>query len=140
MNRKFVVILGATMVACVLSLSPNGRAQNGTGLDTSPVAAMKDKSNDAAMRSKVSAALAEDKDTAGAAGAIHVQTDGGVVVLTGDVASQTTAENAQTVVARLAGVRDVVNDLKYPSPSKGGTESKPQVVPPQSDAGISGNR
>ena len=66
---------------------------------------MKDKSNDAAMRSKVAAALAEDKDTASASGAIHVQANGGVVILTGDVATQTTAEKAQMVVARLAGVR-----------------------------------
>jgi osmotically-inducible protein OsmY len=93
------------------------------------------------MRTKVLDALAEDKDTAGASSAIHVQTNGGVVILTGDVASQTTAEKAQTVVARLAGVRDVVNDLKYPSPStQTGIESKPQVVPPQSDAGISDSR
>jgi osmotically-inducible protein OsmY len=140
MNRKFGIILGASMVASVLSLSPSVRAQNAFGLDTSPAAVIRDKSNDAAMTSKASAALAEDKDTAGASSAIHIQTNGGVVVLTGDVASQTTAEKAQTVVARLDGVRDVVNDLKYPSPSKSGAETNPQVVPPQSDAGISDSR
>jgi hypothetical protein len=60
------------MVASVFSVCPSAKAQNGSSLDTSPVGAMKDKSNDAAMRSKVSAALAQDKDTAGASGAIHV--------------------------------------------------------------------
>jgi hypothetical protein len=50
-------------------------------------------------------------------------------MLTGDVAAQAIAEHAQGVVARLSGVRDVVNDLKYPH-AAGGTNSSPIVVPP----------
>jgi hypothetical protein len=65
--------------------------------------------------------------------AIHVQTYGGIVTLTGDVASPATAEHAQTVVAQVSGVRDVVNDLKYPHPSGGG-DSGPRVVPPAAPA------
>src|SRR5258707_15226624 len=65
--------------------------------------------------------------------AIHVQTYGGIVTLTGDVASPTTAEHAQTVVAQVSGVRDVVNDLKYPHPS-GSANSGPRVVPPAASA------
>jgi hypothetical protein len=64
--------------------------------------------------------------------AIHVQTYGGIVTLTGDVASPATAEHAQTVVAQVSGVRDVVNDLKYSHPSGGG--SGPRVVPPAAPA------
>jgi osmotically-inducible protein OsmY len=60
--------------------------------------------------------------------AIHVQTNHGIVTLTGDVASQATAEHAQKVAAGLLGVRDVVNDLKYPHPT--GSNLVPIVAPP----------
>jgi hyperosmotically inducible protein len=90
----------------------------------------KDRTNDVAITANTKAALSADKVTAGAADAIHVQTNNGVVTLTGDVASQTTAEHAQTVAAGLVGVRDVVNDLKYPHTP--GSASAPIVAPPTS--------
>ncbi len=90
----------------------------------------KDRTNDVALTANTKAALSADKATAGAADAIHVQTTDGVVTLTGDVASQATAEHAQKVVARLLGVRDVVNDLKYPHLP--GSTSAPIVAPPTS--------
>jgi osmotically-inducible protein OsmY len=86
-------------------------------------ATLKDHRDDTAITTKVKAALTNDKYTSGATDAIHVQTDGGVVTLTGDVASQATAVHAQTLVAQLTGVRDVVNDLKYPHPANGVTSS-----------------
>jgi hypothetical protein len=88
----------------------------------------KDRTNDVAITANTKAALSADKVTAGAADAIHVQTSNGVVTLTGDVASQATAEHAQTVAAGLVGVRDVVNDLKYPHTP--GSASAPIVAPP----------
>jgi osmotically-inducible protein OsmY len=86
-------------------------------------ATLKDDRDDTAITTKVKAALTNDKYTSGATDAIHVQTDGGVVTLTGDVASQATAVHAQTLVAQLTGVRDVVNDRKYPHPANGVTSS-----------------
>jgi osmotically-inducible protein OsmY len=97
--------------------------------DTHSGATLEDETNDTAITAKVQAALARDQDTSGAADAIHVQTNGGVVTLTGDVAAQAIAEHAQGVVARLSGVRDVVDDLKYPH-AAGGMNSSPIVVPP----------
>jgi hypothetical protein len=88
----------------------------------------KDRTNDVALTAKIKDALLADKATAGAADAIHVQTTNGIVTLTGDVASQATAEHAQAVTARLLGVRDVVNDLKYPHLP--GSVSAPIVAPP----------
>jgi osmotically-inducible protein OsmY len=90
----------------------------------------KDRTNDVAITAKTKAALSASKETAGAVDAIHVQTNDGVVTLTGDVASQATSEHAQTVAAGLLGVRDVVNDLKYPHPK--GSNSVPIVAPPTS--------
>ena len=58
-------------------------------------------------------------------------TSGGIVTLTGDVTQQAISEHAQLVVARLPGVRDVVNDLKFPH-AAGGVNSGPIVVPPAS--------
>jgi osmotically-inducible protein OsmY len=82
--------------------------------------------DDAATTTKVKEALVSDKKTSGASSAIHVLVSRGVVTLTGDVASQATAEQAQQVVARVTGVRDVVNDLKYPHM----TDSNPRIIPP----------
>ena len=99
---------------------------------------MKDQMTDTAVTSKVTAALSEDKDTSALASVIHVDTMGGVVTLNGDIPSKEAAEHAQVVVARLSGVRDVVNSLKYPSAS-GHVDAVPQVVPPQSSADSSTN-
>jgi hypothetical protein len=113
---------GATPRAGILQSGPGALAQ--ADITASP----KDRTNDVAITANTKAALSADKETAGAGDAIHVQTNDGIVTLTGDVASQATAEHAQTVTARLLGVRDVVNDLKYPhSP---GSNSVPIVAPP----------
>ena len=88
----------------------------------------RDKLDDAAITTKVKEALTRDKNTSGASSAIHVLTSRGVVTLTGDVTSQATAEQAQQAVAQVPGVRDVVNDLKYPHM----TDSHPNVIPPAS--------
>ena len=129
MKRKFGFILAVWAVAGTASFVPCTRAQINTPAETRSGATLKDETNDTAVTAKVQAALARDKGTSGAADAIHVQTNGGVVTLTGDVAAQAIAEHAQGVVAQLSGVRDVVNDLKYPH-AAGSMDSYPIVVPP----------
>ena len=129
MKRKCGFIFGVSALAGTLSFIPCVVAQTDAPADTHSGATLKDETNDTAVTAKVQAALARDKDTSGAADAIHVQTNGGVVTLTGDVAAQAIAEHAQGVVAQLSGVRDVVNDLKYPH-AAGSMNSSPIVVPP----------
>jgi osmotically-inducible protein OsmY len=68
---------------------------------------------DAALEARIKKALLEDNRTRHEE--IHVAADRGEVMLTGAVDSSTTAEHAQEVVARLDGVRDVKNDLVYPT-------------------------
>ena len=110
MKRRSAIIFGVSALVGTLSLVPCTPAQTNAPLDTRSGSMLKDKTNDTAITSKVQAALAGDKDTSGAVDAIHVQTTGGIVTLTGDVTAQAIAEHAQSVVARLSGVRDVVND------------------------------
>jgi len=126
MNRRYYLAIGIPSLAGVLWFSPLC-AQMDAPIESRPT--LQDKTNDTAITAKAKAALTNDKNTSGASDAIHVQTDGGVVTLTGDVASQATAEHAQTVIAQLCGVRDVVNDLKYPHVA-GGDDSSPAVAPP----------
>jgi hypothetical protein len=133
MKRKYGFILGVLALAGTLSLVPCVLAQTDAPAGTHSGTTLKDEMNDTALTTKVKTALRSDKDTLGAADAIHVQASGGVVTLTGDVATQATAEHAQTVVARIAGVRDVLNDLKYP-PAARGMNSGPIVVPPAASA------
>jgi osmotically-inducible protein OsmY len=116
-------------VAGTSSFAPCTRAQINTPAETRSGAMLKDETNDRALTAKAQAALARDKGTSGPAEVIHVQTNGGVVTLTGDVAAQAIAEHVQGVVAQLSGVRDVVNDLKYPH-AAGSMDSYPIVVPP----------
>jgi osmotically-inducible protein OsmY len=100
----------------MLPWEPQVIAQTGTAPTGSGSSPLKDEINDAAITAKVKNALVKDKDTSTSIEVIHVQTYVGVVTLTGNVASQATAEQAQIVAAWLSGVRDVVNDLKYPHP------------------------
>ena len=129
MKRRCRFILGLSAIASTVSFAPCVVAQTNAPAPTHSGVPLKDEANDMALTTKVQAALARDQDTSGAADAIHVQTTGGVVTLTGDVAAQAIAEHAQGGVARLSGVRDVVNDLKYPH-AAGGMNSSPIVVPP----------
>jgi osmotically-inducible protein OsmY len=128
-TRNYSLIFGASVLAIILSSAPGVVAQTDAPADTEHGTTLKDKTNDMAITAKVKAALAQDQYTSGAADAIHVETNGGVAILTGDVAAQAIAEHAQMVVARLSGVRDVVNDLKYPRAATG-MSSAPIVVPP----------
>jgi hypothetical protein len=134
MKRRCRFILGLSALAGTLSFAPCVVAQTNAPAPIHSGAPLKDETNDTALTTKVQAALARDQDTSGAADAVHVQTTGGVVTLTGDVAAQAIAEHAQGVVARLPGVRDVVNDLKYPH-AAGGMNSSPIVVAPAAASG-----
>jgi len=114
MKRRSAFIFAVSALVGTLSFVPCAPAQMNAPPDTRSGSMLKDKTNDTAVTAKVQAALAGDKDTSGAADAIHVHATGGIVTLTGDVTAQVVAEHAQLVVARLSGVRDVVNDLSIP--------------------------
>src|ERR1700719_1096593 len=88
MKRRSAFIFGASALVGTLSFVPCVLAQTNAPLDTRSGSTLKDKTNDTAVTSKVQAALAGAKDTSGAADAIHVQTTGGIVTLTGDVTAQ----------------------------------------------------
>lgn len=126
MIRRLRLIVGISLLAST-SFKPSLLAQMDASTDNHST--LNDGINDTALTAKAKDALRDDKNTSGATDAIHVQSSRGVVTLTGDVASQITAERAQLIVAQLAGVRDVVNDLKYPHVATG-VDSKPIVAPP----------
>jgi hypothetical protein len=127
MIRRYYLILGISMLASAFLFTPSLLAQMGGS--TGNHATLSDGINDTAIIVRAKAALTDDKNTSGATDAIHVQSNRGIVTLTGDVASQITAERAQMIVAQLSGVRDVVNDLKYP-PVAAGVDSNLIVAPP----------
>jgi hyperosmotically inducible periplasmic protein len=58
---------------------------------------------------------------------IHVSTHRGVVTLTGQVDSKEKAEQAQEVVARIDGVKNIRNELIYPGSATGPAPSAPPV-------------
>jgi hypothetical protein len=81
---------------------------------------------DTVVTAKAKAALEENKNTASAASAIHVDTEHGVVTLSGDVDSPTVARRATEVVARLTGVKRVVSALTTapaPGPEANGSRT-----------------
>ncbi len=129
MNRKYGIFLGISALASVLSFAPCISAQTEASASSQNGAAPQNTADDTAVTAKAKAALAQDKDSVGVANAIQVETTSGVVTLSGNVDTQATAEHAQMVVARLSGVRDVVNDLKYPGGATG-MNSAPPVMPP----------
>jgi osmotically-inducible protein OsmY len=65
--------------------------------------------DDAAITTKVKAAFAKDKDVS--AMAVHVDTDKGVVRLSGDVKSSTEKVKAERLARDVEGVRAVTNNL-----------------------------
>jgi hypothetical protein len=81
---------------------------------------------DVALEARIKKALFADTRTRHKD--IHFAADRGEVMLTGAVDSRTTAEHAQEVVARLDGVRDVKNDLVYPSTHAQGESSKSGAI------------
>jgi osmotically-inducible protein OsmY len=107
-TRRF--IHGISMAALALGLlmgcdSPvSGRA---------PVAEREAQTDDSKITTRVKAKLA-DEAPAGL-GTIGVETNGGVVQLTGVVASAAMKERAAEIVRGVTGVRDVVNNLNVQS-------------------------
>lgn len=69
--------------------------------------------DDAAITTKVKAAFAKDKDVS--AMAVHVDTDKGVVRLSGDVKSNAERIKAERLARDVAGVRAVTNNLRVKS-------------------------
>jgi osmotically-inducible protein OsmY len=65
---------------------------------------------DAKIKSEVEATLAEHQEL-GPPAALHVQTINGVVYLNGTVDTEFEVRNAESIVRRVANVKDVVNNL-----------------------------
>jgi len=78
---------------------------------------------DSTVTTEVKAALLANQATTDSASSIHVDTRHDVVYLSGSVDSAATAASAQRIVAQLVGVKQVVNNLKYP-PASGSPASK----------------
>ncbi|MFT4173319.1 MAG: BON domain-containing protein [Rhodocyclaceae bacterium] len=66
--------------------------------------------DDATVTTKVKAALAKDKTTK--AHEIKVETNGGIVNLSGEVTSQAEISRASEVARNISGVQSVQNDLR----------------------------
>ncbi len=87
---------------------------------------------DSTVTTEAKAALLENRATTDSAPSIHVDTRHGVVTLSGGVDSAATATSAQEIVAQLVGVKQVVNDLKYPAASGGPTSmAEPPAIAPR---------
>jgi osmotically-inducible protein OsmY len=113
MKRKKKVLIGASILAAALGLSPMVFAQE-SSLPSGPMsmgdATTAAQPSDARLMRKIKAALATDPSTNGAR--IHVAAKDGLVTLSGDVDSNATREHAQQVVAQINGVKSVDNELK----------------------------
>lgn len=72
---------------------------------------------DAKIKSDVEALIVEHREL-GAPAALQVQTLNGVVYLTGTVDTEFEVRNAESLVRRIANVKDVVNNLNARSNSR----------------------
>ncbi len=89
---------------------------------------------DSTVTTEAKAALLANQATTDSASSIHVDTRHDVVYLSGSVDSAATAASAQQIVAQLVGVKQVVNNLKYPAASGGPTSmAEPPANAPIAD-------
>ena len=80
---------------------------------------------DSVLTTKAKAELLRNEQTKDST--IHVSTYRGVVTLTGEVDLKEKAEQAQEVVARIDGVKNIRNELIYPGSVTGPAPSEPPV-------------
>ena len=80
---------------------------------------------DSVLTTKAKAALLRNEETKDST--IHVSTHRGVVTLMGKVDSKEKAEQAQEVVTRVDGVKNIRNELIYPASATGPAPSAPPV-------------
>jgi hyperosmotically inducible protein len=98
---------GATLVAATLA---GAAVAEQTTSPTSNVESTKEYLDDAAITTKVKAALIAEKETK--ATEVKVETDKGVVHLTGTVDNSQMATKAEDVAKSVKGVQSVKNDLR----------------------------
>src|ERR1051326_3003636 len=88
--------------------------------------------NDASITTQVQSKLAADSDTSGLK--LNVATDGGVVTLSGHVATEIEKDKAEQITKHTEGVKRVVNNIALnpnpattpmPGETKGQEEKKP---------------
>ncbi len=80
---------------------------------------------DSVLTTKAKAALLRNEETKDST--IHVSTHRGVVTLMGKVDSKEKAEQAQEVVTRVDGVKNIRNELIHPASATGPAPSAPPV-------------
>jgi BON domain-containing protein len=80
---------------------------------------------DSVLTTKAKAELLRNEETKDST--IHVSSHRGVVTLSGQVESKEKAEQAQEVVARIDGVKNIRNELIYPGSATGPAPSAPPV-------------
>lgn len=102
MNRKFVTLLMVGALAAPLAAYS---VEEGTRTEKA-----KEFVDDATITTKVKADFAKDRDVS--AMKIHVDTDHGVVRLTGTAKSPGEASKAETIAEGVKGVVSVANDIK----------------------------
>jgi hyperosmotically inducible protein len=102
-------LLAATLLAAGASTALHAADQPATRATAATQAASPD---DAALASKVQAALQEDKEVAVLP--ISVSAEQGVVVLVGTIPSAETARRALQLAAAVPGVKEVRSALKLP--------------------------
>jgi hyperosmotically inducible protein len=110
-----LVVIG--VVVYVVVGAPPGRSAAGAGSDVrNAVGVVRDVSQNAVLTSKVKAALALSKNVS--AFDIHVQSDEGVVTLSGQVPTVQNKKMAEEITMETSGVRAVRNDLKVDPTTK----------------------
>ena len=118
MNTK--LIASSLIAGAALALAPLAGYAADTKEDTSHMSKtekVKDYVNDSTITTKVKAELAKDKQVS--ASKIKVETDHGVVKLTGNAATKEEADKAATIAQGTKGVASVDNEIKV-----GGATSK----------------
>lgn len=115
--------LTAVLITLGLALSPFAAqaADSGTKMENAKEA-VKEELSDSAITTRIKADFAKDKQVS--AMKIHVDTEKGVVKLTGTAKSKDEAEKAEHIAKNTKGVVSVKNDIKVGASAKAESKTK----------------
>jgi hyperosmotically inducible protein len=102
-------IIAAILVSGALIVPTAGYSQSQGSPNAAPKATVGEKIDDAVITTKIKAEMAKDK--AVSATSIKVDTDKGVVQLSGTAKSKAEAEKAAVIARSVTGVTSVKNDI-----------------------------
>lgn len=106
MNSKTIAAL---LVGGVMALPVAGYSQSQTQEPAKPKTTMGEKIDDATITTKIKVEMAKDKEVS--ATSIKVETDKGVVHLSGTAKSRAEVDKAVAIARAIAGVSTVQNDI-----------------------------